>query len=553
MRRPSYVVSGLLGGLTSLPVLAISYLGNQLLGLSFIPFDLFDWLARVLPGHVISAGIDAMVTVITGLGLGPISAVAKRMEQLQGIVYTIVAAAALGVIQALLLRRTKWSGQTTGLVVGGVGLAFFVVVEGWLAHLVLPNAVPNLIWLAVLIVGWSVGLGRWLAGQSLPALAPAHATETRLERRAVLKLAGASVATAVLAGVAGALVSLRPQASGAGQPLPRGTPSTPPTGPTPPGQTTAPAPTATAGPNAILTAVAGRDQFPVVEGTRPEVTANDRFYRIDIDAGPPRLTLPQWQLHFVGLFDRPRALSLEEIMAYPAVTQPITLSCISNPVGGDLISTGFWTGTQLSLVLKDLGLRPEVKTLEVSSEDEFFENVEMQDMLDPRTLLVYGMNGQTLPQIHGYPLRIYIPNRYGMKQPKWITSIEALSRDGQGYWVDRGWDAEAIPQTVSVIDVVAKDQIQAGAVPVGGIAWAGGRGIQKVEVRVDEGEWQPARLRNPLGPLTWVQWRYNWMVTPGKHVFQVRATDGTGALQTAEEAITFPKGATGYHSVEVTF
>jgi hypothetical protein len=178
--------------------------------------------------------------------------------------------------------------------------------------------------------------------------------------------------------------------------------------------------------------------------------------------------------------------------------------------------------------------------------------VAMEDMMDPRTLLVYGMNGDTLPVAHGFPLRIYIPNRYGMKQPKWITQIEAIDKQGPGYWVDRSWSEEARPQIVSVIDAVDVDQPVDGKAPVGGIAWAGDRGIQKVEVQVDDAEWVEAQLRTPpLGPLTWVQWRYDWPMSPGSHRFQVRATDGTGTLQTEQVSDPHPNGATGYDMVTV--
>ena len=222
----------------------------------------------------------------------------------------------------------------------------------------------------------------------------------------------------------------------------------------------------------------------------------------------------------------------------PAVTQPITQSCISNPIGGDLISSAYYTGVRLRDVLEELGLQPAATQLALHSADGFYESVEMQDMQDPRVLLVYGMNGTTLPVEHGYPLRIYIPNRYGMKQPKWITSMEAIDHDGSGYWVDRGWSAEARPQVISIIDTVAKDSIANGRVPVGGIAWAGDRGIKSVEVQVDDGAWGPANLITPpLGPLTWVQWRYDWPVTPGRHTFRVRATDGKGTLQIGQATI----------------
>jgi hypothetical protein len=296
-----------------------------------------------------------------------------------------------------------------------------------------------------------------------------------------------------------------------------------------------------------------RDRVEPAAGTRLELTPNEDFYRIDINTRPVVIDGDSWVLEVDGLFDNPRPLTLEDLVAYPPVTQAITLSCISNRVAGDLIGTSDWTGARLRDVLKDLGLRPEAKELFVEGADGFYESVAMEDLIDPRTLLVYGMNGETLPVKHGFPLRIYIPNRYGMKQPKWITRIEAIDEEGPGYWVERGWSAEARPQIVSVIDTVAVDQVVDGMIPVGGIAWAGDRGIQRVELQVDDGEWVEATLRTPpLSALTWVQWRYDWPMVSGRHTFRVRATDGTGTLQTAEQHGTRPDGATGYHQMTVS-
>jgi hypothetical protein len=274
---------------------------------------------------------------------------------------------------------------------------------------------------------------------------------------------------------------------------------------------------------------------------------------LDIDTSPPVTDQASWTLDVKGLFDHPRTLRLSDLLAYPAVTQPITLSCISNPIGGDLISTSNWIGVRLGVVLQDLGLRPEAKELYIKAADGFYESVVMEDMMDPRTLLVYGMNGDALPAAHGFPLRLYIPNRYGMKQPKWMTSIEAIGQEASGYWEERGWSAQARPHIVSIIDTVAKDYVQNGRIPVGGIAWAGDRGIQRVELQIDQGEWMEAELRTPpLGPLTWVQWRYDWPSVSGLHTFTVRATDGTGMLQIGESRPPYPDGATGYDSVSVT-
>jgi hypothetical protein len=201
--------------------------------------------------------------------------------------------------------------------------------------------------------------------------------------------------------------------------------------------------------------------------------------------------------------------------------------------------------------LEELGLQSEARELFIEAADGFYESVSMADMQDPRVLLVYGMNGETLPIRHGFPLRVYIPNRYGMKQPKWITRIEAIDMEGPGYWVERGWSKEARPHIISIIDTVTTDaQDENGRIPIGGIAWAGERGIQKVEVQVDDGQWAEATLRQPpLSDLTWVQWRYDWPSAAGRHTFRVRATDGTGSLQVEQRSDPHPNGATGYHSV----
>ncbi len=179
----------------------------------------------------------------------------------------------------------------------------------------------------------------------------------------------------------------------------------------------------------------------------------------------------------------------------------------------------------------------------------------LEDAMDERTLLVYEMNGVPLPIPNGFPLRVYIPDRYGMKQPKWISRMEVLDRKGNGYWVDRGWSEAAIAHTTSVIDTVALDRpTDDQTVPVGGIAWAGARGISKVEVQVDDGPWVEAELRAPpLSPLSWVQWRYDWPPVQGRHTFRVRAYDGNGDLQTLESRRARPNGATGVHSVAMSF
>jgi hypothetical protein len=196
--------------------------------------------------------------------------------------------------------------------------------------------------------------------------------------------------------------------------------------------------------------------------------------------------------------------------------------------------------------LNEVGLQSGATALYIESVDGFYETVVMEDIQDERTLLVYEMNGEPLPQEHGYPLRIYIPNRFGMKQPKWIVRMEAVSEQRPGYWVERGWSRTALVRTTSVIDVVMDQQTGNQVARMGGIAYAGARGISKVEVQVDDGDWQGAQLRvPPLSPLTWVQWRYEWPAQPGSHTARVRSYDGSGQLQVLEDSPPHPDGATG--------
>ena len=546
-RGPSLFLGAALGALTSLPLIALFYLGAQLAALPFVPFDVFDWLARVLPGNVITQGIDAMVTVIQLLGLGPISATAKTIEQATGVAIVIAGGVLIGIGVIVGIRRTRWSGSQIGGILGA--LAFFVVaaIELNLNSANIGSMPMALLWLAIAIFGWARLLGSWLTRAELTARPEVTTEDYRAERRAFLvKLAGGSIGVAVVASGIGKLLERQQEASGAGQALSTLATPTPPVSGAP---TLGVSPTPLANETAQATL---RDRIPPAPGTRPDLTATKDFYRIDIDTLPPVIDRASWKLQVTGLFDRPRPLTLSDLAAYPPVTQPITQGCISNPIGGDLIGTVNYTGVPIRDVLKDLGLRPEARALAIRAVDGFYESVPLEELMDPRTLLVYGINGETLTVDHGFPLRIFIPNHYGMKQPKWITAIEAINRDGPGYWVDRGWSVTAYPQITSVIDTVAKDHIENNRVPIGGIAWAGDRGIKKVEVQVDNGEWAEAILRTPpLGPLTWIQWRYDWPVSPGRHLFRVRATDGAGALQTPVVQDTYPDGATGYHSVTV--
>lgn len=548
MNKSKYLSGAFIGGMTSLPVMAILYLGNQLMMLPFVPFDAFDWLARVLPGDIITIGIDGIVSLITAFNLGDTSQTAKAIEQFMAIVLFILFGAVLGILIAWGIKRWPDSRQWVGSIVGFLALFLVWIVELGLGSLAQP--IVDLFWLALVFASWG-----WIMGKVLLDIEPALTEETPADlpqtsrREALIRLVAASAGVAIGAFGLGRLLSPSRQVTGASRPLEELAP----TANAPSTVQPSPTPLAPSTPLQQTAVAVTRDQISPAPGTRTELTSNDDFYRIDINTRPPTIGEDEWQLEVTGLFERSVNLSLNDLMEYPAITQPITLSCISNRVGGDLIGTSNWTGLRLRDLMEDLGLQPEARSLVVEAEDGFHETVIMEDILDPRTLLVYGMNGQTLPVDHGFPLRIYIPDRYGMKQPKWITRITAVDSQPEGYWVRRGWSLEARPQIVSVIDTVATDEPTAdGLIPIGGIAWAGERGISKVELQFNDGDWLEATLRTPpLSPLTWFQWRYDWEATPGSYDIRVRATDGTGQLQIEEVTPVRPDGATGYHSTSV--
>jgi DMSO/TMAO reductase YedYZ molybdopterin-dependent catalytic subunit len=292
-------------------------------------------------------------------------------------------------------------------------------------------------------------------------------------------------------------------------------------------------------------------------GTRPEYTPLKDHYRVFIRTEPTVVEGDDWRLAVDGLVERPLSLPLAELRSrYPLHERYVTISCISGRVGTSLIGTTLWSGALLGDVLADAGLAREARWLRVYSADGFHETVDRALLdADPPLLLAYDWDGHALPTDHGFPLRLWIPDRYGMKQPKWITRIEAVAEYEPGYWVARSWDREARVNATSVIDTVAvaaaREEGGRQMVPVGGIAYAGARGISRVEVRVDGGPWQEARLRAPLSDTTWVIWRWDWPFASGEHTFEVRCVDGAGGPQVTERRGNRPSGATGLDRMTV--
>jgi DMSO/TMAO reductase YedYZ molybdopterin-dependent catalytic subunit len=298
-----------------------------------------------------------------------------------------------------------------------------------------------------------------------------------------------------------------------------------------------------------------------VEGMPPLFTPNEDFYLIDTAISSPRINRDRWTLNIKGAVDNPIELSYDDLLSLPTREADITLSCISNEVGGGLISNARWTGILLSDVLQEAGLSQDKiasasEQLVGRSVDDWTSGFPTEIAFDGREALVaFGMNDEELPLKHGYPVRLVVPGLYGyVSATKWLTEIEITDWDFDAYWIKRGWSKEGPIVTQSRIDTVSDDAtVSAGTVPVGGVAWAPHRGINRVEVSTNDGEtWNDARLAAQLDADVWRQYVYDWEAEPGEYTLNVRATDGEGETQTEEEAAPHPSGATGYHTIRVT-
>ena len=295
--------------------------------------------------------------------------------------------------------------------------------------------------------------------------------------------------------------------------------------------------------------------FARIKGLPSEITSNDRFYVVSKNPPgfDPDLNGDSWVLQIDGLVARPSKLSLPQLRALPSVEQLQTLECISNEVGGDLISTAKWKGVRVrDLLARAGGVGATAVKVAFHCADGYTEAIAVADAMMPTTLLAYEMNGEPLPSSHGFPARLLVPGLFGMKNPKWIRRIEVVAYDFQGYWERSGWSDEAVVKTMSKVTTLGRTH-PLGEIPVGGIAYAGDRGIKEVEYSVDAGKtWQKADVKPALGPLTWVLWAAVWTPAgPGEYTVKVRTKDGHGVVQTAREAPTLPDGASGYHTLRV--
>ena len=550
MKNLRLPTGALVGFFLTISLVGIMFLGYQLAGLPFVPYDLFNWLSRELPGDLVTFGIDLMIDTMLFLGISVVDT-AKTAERVMAItlflgVGTVVGALFFAVMRLRQVKADILSGLIAGALLGLPMIAISLAIT--------QSEINNLIqflWLATLFVTWGISLN-WvyrrlesieLASLEATPIPEEIETETGsvevLDRRKFLIRLGAATATiTVVSGGLGAVLATaerRRQDEALAETMAHqsegGQPSS--------------------FPNA-------NDPVVPVPGTRPEYTPIKDHYKVFLQTEPTFIDGASWTLPITGQVEKPLMLTYDDIRDnYEPRHQYVTLTCISGRVGTSLISTTYWTGASLQEILAGAGLKDEARFLVISSGDGFYETVDL-DLIaaDDRIMLCYAWDGNSLPVDHGYPLRIWIPDRYGMKQPKWITAIEVTDKYQDGYWVERNWDKEARVKTTSVIDTVAVDHIIENSgqkiIPIGGIAYAGARGISKVEVRVDGGPWEQAQLREPLSETTWVIWRYEWPYAAGDHTFEVRSVEADGTPQIEVNADARPDGSSGIHSREVT-
>ena len=298
------------------------------------------------------------------------------------------------------------------------------------------------------------------------------------------------------------------------------------------------------------------DQALTAPGLTPLVVPNADFYKIDTALLVPRVDPATWKLDVTGMVAHPLTFTYDELLAMPLYEQYVTIACVSNLVGDHLVGNALWTGVRLKDVLEAAGVQPGATQIVGRSVDDFSVGFPTAWAMAPERepMIAVGMNREPLPADHGFPARLIVPGLYGyVSATKWLASIELTTREAvDGYWVPLGWAKDAPILTQSRIDVPKSGAtVDPGTVDIAGVAWAPDRGIMAVEVRVDDGPWQAARISRPISKATWVQWTLSWNATSGAHNLEVRATDGTADVQTDQLSDPAPDGARGHHRILV--
>jgi DMSO/TMAO reductase YedYZ molybdopterin-dependent catalytic subunit len=477
-------------------LVALMYLAGAVLGLQPLPQALNEPLLSIMPGIVFGYLIDNLQHA------------GKVLEEVGLIVAMIVGLGVLGAAWAMTVLRWKFRYSALAFAAGGwlVVVAVLLPVAG-LGFLGLDTGLTTpLIWAALFAVyGMLLQLGGLESGRPEPA----DPGRRRLLSALPLGLGAASLA---LAGV------LRVPA--------------------------------------WYQAIANPAEAGL-RGPSPEITPVQNFYVVSKNTygADPLVDGQSWRLNIGGLVDKPIKLSLTDLRALPGTSEYVTLECISNDVGGDLMSTGGFTGVSMSDLLAMASPRPSATWAAFKAFDGYAESLPLSLInSQPSIMVAYELDGAALPTIHGFPARVLIPGHYGMKGPKWLTSIDLVDHESGGFWEQQGWDHNAIVRTTSRFDVPRDGNIlKLGPLDVSGVAYAGTRGISKVELSTDAGKtWSEATFGPPLSAFTWVLWHATW--TPdqeGAYTLMVRATDGTGAMQDKGASASYPSGASGYHTIRV--
>lgn len=439
-------------------------------------------------------------------------------------IVVLVVVAVIAAITAQYETRRRPVGSVAIVVAGVLGCAAVVSRAGATAVDVVPTLIGTVC--GVLVLRWLVA-GRFAAPDAAEGPSSAEPDRGRRLSMVTFGLIGVGAVT----GVAGALLnrlnsSVADDRTAFTLPTPKGTPAPV----VPPG-----------------VQPAGFTQTPFI-------TPNADFYRIDTALSVPQVSRGEWRLRIHGMVDREVTLSFDDLQRFELVEQIVTLTCVSNPVGGDLISNAKWTGYRVRDLLAEVGIHADADMVLSTSVDGFTAGTPVEALTDQRdSLLAIGMNDAPLPTEHGYPARLVVPGLYGyVSATKWLAELELTRFDrAEAYWTKLGWSARGPIKTESRIDVPRQGAVvPRGATTFGGVAWAQHRGITAVEVRIDDGPWQPAQLGVSYSNDTWRLWSFRWQAeTPGPHEIAVRATDSTGTVQTADEADVVPDGATGWHTV----